>query len=73
MRARDLVLPALLVLAAAGALVSFASYLDTPIVQQSAVDGRCVRVLDPAAERERRRPATCDRLPDSYEPQIVER
>lgn len=44
----------------------FAAALDMPEVHQSYSTKKCVRVDDPAAEYEGRRPYTCDRLPERY-------
>lgn len=44
-----------------------AAILDAPQVHVSFSSGKCVRVDDPAAEREGRRPYTCADLPEQYE------
>lgn len=45
---------------------SFVRALDMPEVHQSYSTKECVRVDDPAAEHEGRKPYTCDRLPEKY-------
>lgn len=45
----------------------FVEVLDRPAVHQSWSTKECVRVDDPAAEHEGRKPYTCDRLPERYQ------
>lgn len=46
---------------------AFTSWLDLPYIYQSWETGECIRVEDPAAESEGRKPWTCDSLPERYE------